>query len=295
MQTYREFPRPLRVPAPHGVGGSAEIVNPNDLRKKLSNLLRSIDFYHSRLPKEALNKRSIIENQPCGDYQYCVKGAFTSLEQSKSDKSYVPGIADFDNVYYQVILKYKDAVENGYSSAAEAGNTALKDCFKLRSSFPSRGSDVLDGPGFLDYMDRCCEYLRSYATYLDMKITYDVKSGELKEQEAQYQMMAAKVQQDYDRIQRDMLEDPAMREDYRVVTLATTTQELTAGQQALLSQAIDFAVDRALCDLRRKVYERACKHVAKLKLAADSYWIAKGMTPVRENVEEMIDSSSRSV
>lgn len=257
-----------------------EILNPYDLRGELCAILRSMDFRHSHLPKEDLERKRDPAKQPCGDFEYGVRCAIRDLQKPGSDKSYIPHIEDFDRGFGQILIKYKDAIGSGSRGGAYEGAAALVKCFRLRSSFPSQGSECLQKDHFLDYMQQCCIYLKDYLTLLDAVAILELRLNDLKQLHTQYVTMEKQVQEGYDRFQKELLANEAMREDCKAITLANTSHQLTLEQQALLTRSIDLGVEKALCDMRKEVYHRSHDYVNSLRLQVEALRIPISKTPV---------------
>ena len=83
----------------------------------------AIDFRNSKIPKEVLNEKT-KEEQPCGDLEYfarvCVKHLQQNPQVIKCD------IRDIDEKLMELILVFKQSIENGYPRAAYACRYALK-------------------------------------------------------------------------------------------------------------------------------------------------------------------------
>lgn len=257
-----------------------EILNPNDLRGELCAILRSMDFRHSRLPKEDLEKKRDPTKQPCGDFEYGVRCAIRDLQKPESDKSYIPYIEGFDRCFGQILIRYKDAIGSGSRGVAYECAAALVKCFRLRSSLPSQGHECLQKDYFGNYMQQCCMFLKDYLTLLDAVAVLELRLNDLKQLHTQYVTLQKQVQEGYNRFQEDLRANETMREDCKAIILANTSQQLTLQQQALLTRSIDLGVEKALYEMRGEVYRRSHDYVNSLRLRVEALRIPVSHTPV---------------
>lgn len=130
------------------------------------NELESIDFLHSKLPKEDLELKS-NPDRAIGDLEYASRRLIKSLRDNVSTPK-----ADLRPIDGQLLIlaqKFKYAVEKGESNAAFAAKAALAmGVDKVRGRVPEKQPDKLKA-----FIDSSAEYLAHWVTEVNLSSVVD--------------------------------------------------------------------------------------------------------------------------
>ncbi|MCD7761426.1 MAG: hypothetical protein LUH16_06595 [Clostridiales bacterium] len=150
--------------------------------------LKSIDFGHSRLPKEILEYRS-NENQSCGDLEYASLVLANAL--IKDPQTIKMDIREIDKRLLTLAMLFRQAVEQGDAQAAYAAKAALARGIRdirtripqnqpeLAKQFVEKNAQYLDGwitlVGLAQGLDRIQQNVDSQRKVLDQAVEKDEK------------------------------------------------------------------------------------------------------------------------
>lgn len=258
-----------------------------DMREELCTLLSSIDFKHSRIPPEYLNRKSKPEHV-CGELEFAAKWAERGMKRlPEADKSHISNISEFDRRLRYIVIKFKETVEYGYLRGAYRAREALVKGFNIRASLPSRDSDTLHDREFSQYMEVCCTYLRDYGTLIDQTISLDVETENLKRAEQQYKSLRDEIETILEATEEGIFSDPELQKDYVAVATAASSSQLTARQREILVESIELGVKRTICELRERVWQQSRIYVSQLKGKVETIRIRLERMPVLDYSEKI--------
>lgn len=141
------------------------------------NVLQSIDFLHSKLPKAYL-QHSTDPNDPRGDLEVAKDRAIHTLKRA----TVTPRVklAPIDDQLMEIAQRFKNAVEQGDVYAAYAGKAALSvGVDKIRTrvhAVPDNNAD--------NFIKKSSDYLREWCVLIDMSAAYDAEERGVNEQTA---------------------------------------------------------------------------------------------------------------
>lgn len=140
---------------------------------KLSN----VDFLHSKLPKEVLEKKT-KEEQPCGDLEYAVGGIIHMLK--KNPQTVKVDIRKLDTKILTLVLMFKEAVEQGDKCAAYTAKVALiRSINDIRSRIPQNRPELSK-----QFVEANTRYLDQWINLVSMAQAADQISRNVESQKA---------------------------------------------------------------------------------------------------------------
>lgn len=143
--------------------------------------LSSIDFLHSKLPREVLEHRS-SPNQTCGDLEYAAKAIICTL--TNRPQTITMDIREMDKKTLELVLLFKQTVEQGDVKAAYAAKGALvRVMADIRSRIPQNQPELAK-----QFVEVNTKYLDQWITLVGLsqvadrtKQNLDVQRGRLQE------------------------------------------------------------------------------------------------------------------
>lgn len=140
--------------------------------------LESIDFLHSRLPKEVLEERQ--EGRPCGDLEYGAKQAQKIL--LKYPVSHSIDIRKIDEKLLTIAILFKQSVEQGDTRAATAAKVGLLTALReIRTKIPENQPEL-----FKLFVETNAEYLEGWIVLIGIATTADRMERNINNQRADY-------------------------------------------------------------------------------------------------------------
>lgn len=151
-----------------------------DNERKFVDLLGSIDFRNSRIPKEILDNKT-KETQPCGDLEFFVRGLISHLQRNpqviKSD------IRSIDEKIMAIILLFRQSIEQGDVRAAYAARFALTKAFnEIRLKLPQQQAQLVK-----PFVEESTKYLDQWITCIQMAQLADRTELNVKISAAEYE------------------------------------------------------------------------------------------------------------
>ncbi len=147
--------------------------------------LASIDFLHSKLPKEALEAK-VDPNRPCGDLEYCARAMQQML--IKNPQTLSVDLRPIDEKLMNLVILFKQAVEQGDEKAAFAAKAGLVQGFtKIRNRIPENQPEL-----FKLFVETNVKYLDSWITLVNLAETADRMKQNFDREKALYDEELAK-------------------------------------------------------------------------------------------------------
>lgn len=130
---------------------------------KIVSVLEGVDFQHSRLPQDVLDKK-LNENHPCGELQYATKAMIRTITKNPLDVQF--DIREIDKKILQLANIFSEAVSNGEVNTVFASKKALVRGIKnIRTGVPRNNPElgeiyVVENTKHLDSWLNICSYAR---------------------------------------------------------------------------------------------------------------------------------------
>ncbi|MBR4308138.1 MAG: hypothetical protein IKT58_00940 [Oscillospiraceae bacterium] len=213
-------------------------------------MLQQIRFHESKLPKEKLEYRS-KENQRYGDLEYCARWLEQQIAKNSSPVCF--DIRPLDRKLYQVVARYKEAIELGYPETAFAARAALVDVFtKIRFRLPQVSPEENEQEFARTYVERCCEHIDTWINLLSQELDADKTAEAIAKEEAELEKKEKLHEAKLDALEKMIEEDPSKLSDYLALSNATAETELTASQKRLKDDMIEQHVQTAVFAVYQK-------------------------------------------
>lgn len=154
----------------------------NDTAKNeaaIVEILASIDFLHSKLPKEVLEAKKDPNRNYC-DLEYAAR----VLQQLliKNPQAITVDIRSIDERLYQLARRFKDAVEQGDEQKANAARAGLaRGIEKIRNRVPAIQPEMSRL-----FVESSAKYLDSWLTLVDMSQGADIMQRNVERQRQSY-------------------------------------------------------------------------------------------------------------
>lgn len=172
--------------------------------------LASIDFLHSKLPKEALEAKS-DPNRPYGDLEYCARAMQQML--IKNPQTLSVDLRPIDEKLMNLVILFKQAVEQGDEKAAFAARAGLLRGFsKIRNRIPANQPEL-----FKLFVESNVKYLDSWVTLVNMAQVSDRMQQNYDRQKALYEEEVTKDEASTDALYELLQTDPEYRAAYQQI------------------------------------------------------------------------------
>jgi hypothetical protein len=203
-------------------------------------ILGQIDFDHSGLPKEILEKKS-SELQPCGDIECTVM----IIEQELMNApSFITDLRELDERLIKIAYHFSEAVEKGNVEQARYSRIALlRGIKKIRKDVPDTQTERTE-----QYIKAMATYLDDWLILIEESMALDAKTGKIDELISALQADKDKQQEQEDEFQQ-MLRDPstgsyALAEEMRNMDSTEGRNNWTKEMRDLHKKMIDLEVRR---------------------------------------------------
>ena len=262
--------------------------------------LSSIDFLHSRLPKNILEQKS-RPNQPCCDLEYASRGiVHTLLSNPQTIKI---DIRKLDEKMLTLAMLFKQAVEQGDTRAAYAAKGALVRAVKdIRSRIPQDQPELAKR-----FVELNAKYLEEWITLVSLAQVADQTKQNLDAQRALNETEKEKLENTIDELAVKIREDPAYTKSFAEICENDAPEERvnwTEEQKKLHRLMIELRMKRvnlALGDhlLHQREIDLSVKEaqvealnakVAGLPIVADPNLMNK----FQEDIDELFDQLAAS-
>ena len=281
---------------------AAKLVTNDTARNEttLVDILGSIDFLHSKLPKSALEAKTRPE-QPCGDLEYATKALRQMLLHNP--QTITVDIRKLDEKLVTVALLFKQAVEQGDERAAYAAKGALVRGFSnIRARVPANQPELARL-----FVEANTKYMDSWVTLIGLAQVADRLKQNTEQERALYDADMDKNDKAIAELEERLKNDPAIRQAFIDIKEHDTAEERSRWndqQRAVHIMLVEQRFSKVKLDLKRMVLtqderELAAKvgqvetlyaKVAQLPIVADPNLMNKYQEQIDQLFLEMAQS-----
>lgn len=297
------MPRPTITPKKMGAPGGSQSENPvlNWLRKRkerrsqaeeeasrlitnkiaenentMIDKLSSIDFFHSRLPKNVLEAKS-DSNQSCGDLEYAAQGIIYTLR--KNPQTIKMNICALDQKMLTLVLLFKQAVEQGDVQAAYAAKGALVRAVKdIRSRIPQHQPQLA-----AQFVQVNAQYLDQWITLVALSQVVDRTEQNVKAQRGLLQKAQDKNKEDIEELEKQIHENPDFTIAFKKLTDGTLSQDRTRWDETewkVHRLMVERRMDQANLELNRLLEEQQDLDLKTKKAQVDVLYSKVASLPI---------------
>ncbi len=191
---------------------AAKIIT-NDTAKNeaaIVDKLASIDFLHSKLPKEVLDAKS-DPNRPYGDLEYASRAIQSIL--LKNPQSLSADIRSIDEKLLTLSILFKQAIEQGDEKAAFAAKAGLlRGLTNIRNKIPENQPDL-----FKLFVETNTKYLDSWVTLVNLSQVSDRMKQNVEREREMYASEKEKCDNDTDALYELLKNDYEMNQAYQEI------------------------------------------------------------------------------
>lgn len=215
------------------------------------NMLDSIDFRASKLPKEKLNYKSPKNKSNYGDLEFMAK--FIVQEIRRNPYSVSIDVRPLDKVLYQIIRKYKEAIENGHPHQAFAARVALRESFqKIRFRLPQVLPEGHEQQYARDYIKACARHAESWLHLITQAQLADQADENVENQKRAHDKLAEESAKKKEAHLKNVRSDPEKEAAMVQILKGTPFAELSPVAQKLFSEAVELRVDDTVIEIARR-------------------------------------------
>ncbi len=172
--------------------------------------LASIDFLHSKLPKEVLDAKS-DPNRPYGDLEYASRAIQSIL--LKNPQSLSADIRSIDEKLLTLSILFKQAIEQGDEKAAFAAKAGLlRGLTNIRNKIPENQPDL-----FKLFVETNTKYLDSWVTLVNLSQVSDRMKQNVEREREMYASEKEKCDNDTDALYELLKNDYEMNQAYQEI------------------------------------------------------------------------------
>lgn len=191
---------------------AAKIIT-NDTAKNeaaIVDKLASIDFLHSKLPKEVLDAKS-DPSRPYGDLEYASRAIQSIL--LKNPQSLSADIRSIDEKLLTLSILFKQAIEQGDEKAAFAAKAGLlRGLTSIRNKIPENQPDL-----FKLFVETNTKYLDSWVTLVNLSQVSDRMKQNVEREREMYASEKEKCDNDTDALYELLKNDYEMNQAYQEI------------------------------------------------------------------------------
>lgn len=206
---------------------------------KLIDELSSVDFLHSRLPKEILERREAVEHD-CGWLEHTTKSLIQMIRDN--DQRILVDIRPIDQKLMTLVFMFKYSVDHGEATAAEIGLSALNRGIRdIRCKTPRNRSEFADA-----FVHVNTKHLHQWIKLVEMAQIYDHQTQNLTNMRQRYESNSLNLQRQFEALHQKILCDcdyadaftSFMKED-----TSTAWTDYTKAQQDVSSDLLNLRID----------------------------------------------------
>ena len=215
------------------------------------NLLGGIDFKNSKLAPEHLNARSKENTSSYGDLEHMAK--YISQEIRRNAYSVSIDVRPLDKVLYQIIKRYKEAIENGYPNQAFAARVALNRAFtKIRFRLPQVLPEGSEKEYAREYIGACAKHAQSWLTLIVQARMADQLDENVRNQKIEHDNLVKQSAERKDAALKAARSDPAKEQAMRSILMGTPFSELSPLAKDLFADSVELRIDDINIDLAKR-------------------------------------------
>lgn len=259
--------------------------------------LNSIDFLHSRLPKNVLEQKS-RPNQSCCDLEYASRGIINKIlsnpQTTKID------IRKLDEKMLTLAMLFKQAVEQGDSRAAYAAKGALvRAVMDIRSCIPQEQPELAK-----QFVELNAKYLDEWVTLVSLAQVADRTKKNVDAQRALYDDEKAKNEQTIEELKAQIQEDPQTFAEIQENDTPEARTNWTDEQKKLHKLMIELRMKQVNLDLNDHLLHQQEIDLSMKEAQVDALNAAVAKVPIcidpdlmnkfQENIDELFDQLAAS-
>lgn len=218
-------------------------------------VLQGIHFNKSKLPAEKLEHKS-KPNQPCGDLELAAR--WLEQELRRNTLPVTMDVSPLDRNLYQIILRFKEAVEQGYTKEAFAARAALISTFtnirfRLPQVLPQDGAEEYAR----EYIKVCADHVEGWLNLMTQARIADNFAADLERQEKELDKKNKKHETNLDKFMEYVENDPERNAAF--LTLAkgdVPFSELSPMARKLRAESIELDIDRVVLSVAEKCVQQ---------------------------------------
>ena len=218
-------------------------------------VLQGIRFDKSKLPESMLEAKS-NEKQPCGDLEYTAR--WLEQELRRNTQPVTMDVGPLDRNLYQIILRFKEAVEQGYVREAYASRAALISTFNnIRFRLPQVLPQNAEEEYAREYVKVCANHAEGWLNLMTQARMADNFAEDLARQEAELEKKTAKQEARKDEFLKSAEADEE-RKNALIKLMQPTTrfEDLTPYEKKLRATCIEMDIDRTVIRISEKAVEQ---------------------------------------
>ena len=265
--------------------------------------LASIDFLHSKLPKEVLDVKS-DPNQPVGDLEYASRALQNLI--IKNPQTVTVDIRSFDEKLLILAKLFKQSVEQGDERAALAAKGALVRGFsKIRMRIPENQPELAKL-----FVEANTKYMESWITLVGFSQVADRMKENTERQRQMYNDEQAKHKEAVETLEKLLQTDAEFSEAFEYIMNHDTSADRaqwTDRQRDVHVKMIERRMDKVTLELKQMLLtqderelatqlgqvETLYSKVAQLPIVADPNLMNKYREQVDELFLEMAESDAK--
>ena len=206
---------------------------------RLLDELSSVDFLHSRLPKEILERRDSVEHD-CGWLEYTTKSLIQMIRDN--EQHILVDIRPIDQKLMTLVFMFKYSVDHGEATAAEIGLSALNRGIRdIRCKTPRNRSEFADS-----FVHVNTKHLHQWIKLVEMAQIYDHQTQNLTNMRQRYESNSLNLQRQFEALHQKILCDcdyadaftSFLKED-----TSTAWTDYTKAQQDVSSDLLNKLID----------------------------------------------------
>ena len=217
-------------------------------------MLQQIRFHESKLSKDKLEYRT-DPKQRYGDLELCAR--WLEQEIARNTSPVCLDIRPLDQKIYQIIARYKEAIELGYTDTAFAARAALLDVLpKIRFRLPQVLPAGIENDYARSYIERCSEHAETWVNLLTQTLDADKTYEAILRVEAELEKKTQVHEERLDAFAKMLQENSDKLADYMAVQSADSDSQLTPSQKQLRNDMIEVHVQTAVFTVYQKQAEQ---------------------------------------
>ncbi len=218
-------------------------------------VLQGIRFDKSKIPADKLNFKS-NEKQPCGDLEHTAR--WLEQELMRNTQPVTMDVSILDRTLYQIILRFKEAVEQGYVREAFAARAALISTFNnIRFRLPQTLPQNAEEEYAREYVKVCASHAEGWLNLMTQARMADNFAEDLDRQEKELEKKTVKHEAHLDEFLKAAEGDNEQRN--AIMKLMQTTipfAELSPYEKKLRATCIEMDIDKTVIRVSEKAVEQ---------------------------------------
>ncbi|MBR2295559.1 MAG: hypothetical protein IJ869_07345 [Clostridiales bacterium] len=219
---------------------------------KIISVLDSVDFLHSKLPKDILDyKKPGNEGHPCGDLEYAARAL--SIYLKNNPQSILMDVRPIDEKILELAYVFRDAVKDGEPRTASASKEFLtRGVREIRANIPStlKENAKLYIDTYVNYLESCIAYCEQSRFADKMNDSCISDQAILEEEESRYKEQVSEFK-------RNIKEDRELASAFKTIANCEDSRERTSWSDVERDLHLDMVkqrMDGVTIDLKKTKY-----------------------------------------